>query len=762
MKLTYSLNDRVYEFDLQAQPTGSIGRSRSNTLKIRDHNISRTHVKFDLKGEVLLIADQDSRNGFVVNGLRVSEAELKPGDEFCLGALKIRFEAGAPSPGSAAMPATSDDDPDDEPTISPRPAPQIDQDAATTLDQPLPGRESPRPKPPTPPPATAAPATVAPAVAQPPAMPISDGARVPVLIIRQDGVNREYPVRFQRVSIGVQSDNDLVLDAGKVSRYHAEIRQVDQVWILRDLGSKNGTLVNGQKIEEAVLNDGDRLEVGTAQITFKWAAQSGAAAKRSNPVRIGVIGASSLVALVGIALVAAPFVVKNPRTSAPSGLNAPALASARQFEEFMTAGTARLKEALGDGKFDGAKRNFEQAARLQTESSAFLDLAGFLEKHQSDRTATPWEELAGLVERCRKIPELPADCRGVLTDLAGEADFESKNGRAYGDILVLLDGKEWEKALAAIRRVPERSLYHRKVAPQIPDVRAKMKAQYVAQVDRMIKDRELHKALDLIAKAQDASDILDQDLYHKKLLCQRNIEDSKRLEDAKVLVAASGISEARTLIGQIDPKSFCFEDGQSLLQEVERKQLLKDVAQLYRDGQGEDALVRLQQAKPKTSEMVELAKRIDAVLKLFQEGSQAREEKNFAASRSAGKALTSLEPDENNFYNQAGLELQSETPYELANRSLKVARERLAANDFPGARARFEEALGHQPGNKEAADGLKKLAESASREYNRVINDKNIGTDKVLARLKEIRQWVTNEDRLARSIDAKVREIESK
>src|SRR6476620_7410473 len=66
------------------------------------------------------------------------------------------------------------------------------------------------------------------------------------------------------VRFGRDEANDVVLDgAGDVgSRRHAEARFEGGVWHLRDLDSTNGTYVNGRRITDAILNEGDEIGVG--------------------------------------------------------------------------------------------------------------------------------------------------------------------------------------------------------------------------------------------------------------------------------------------------------------------------------------------------------------------------------------------------------------------------------------------------------------------------------------------------------------------
>jgi hypothetical protein len=58
----------------------------------------------------------------------------------------------------------------------------------------------------------------------------------------------------------------LTIDADTVSRAHAELRRTDTGWEVRDLGSTNGTWVNGWRVDRAALRAGDRLVLGDVRV----------------------------------------------------------------------------------------------------------------------------------------------------------------------------------------------------------------------------------------------------------------------------------------------------------------------------------------------------------------------------------------------------------------------------------------------------------------------------------------------------------------
>lgn len=75
--------------------------------------------------------------------------------------------------------------------------------------------------------------------------------------------------------IGRSTSADLPLDHVSVSRRHAELVPLpDGRWLLKDLGSRNGTSVNGQLVSERVLGDGDQISIGEMTLRFSHAGQS--------------------------------------------------------------------------------------------------------------------------------------------------------------------------------------------------------------------------------------------------------------------------------------------------------------------------------------------------------------------------------------------------------------------------------------------------------------------------------------------------------
>jgi pSer/pThr/pTyr-binding forkhead associated (FHA) protein len=81
-------------------------------------------------------------------------------------------------------------------------------------------------------------------------------------------VQREQTIDRARMNIGRRPGNDLVLDHLAVSGRHAAIDTTSEGSFILDLGSTNGTSVNGQPIKKHMLQDGDVIDLGKYQLKF--------------------------------------------------------------------------------------------------------------------------------------------------------------------------------------------------------------------------------------------------------------------------------------------------------------------------------------------------------------------------------------------------------------------------------------------------------------------------------------------------------------
>jgi pSer/pThr/pTyr-binding forkhead associated (FHA) protein len=265
----------------------SLGRDAKADVVVTGGQISRRHAEIVATPRGYMLVDY-SANGTWVNGERVQNQRLLArADIIRMGEEEFRFYAdlapAAPPPLQAAAPAAP-------PPPAPSPLPP-----ARTLPSP-----APLPFPPGPPaaphsaaqltntgfvespiaPAPQVPVRQAPpAPAHPPvaAAPAPAPARAAGPTSLAKFVVRSGPQKGERllvkvpiVNIGRADYNDLVLSDESVSSQHAKLTRREGIWILVDLGSTNGTMVDGERVtEDTPLAPGCFVRFGDVQLVFE-------------------------------------------------------------------------------------------------------------------------------------------------------------------------------------------------------------------------------------------------------------------------------------------------------------------------------------------------------------------------------------------------------------------------------------------------------------------------------------------------------------
>jgi pSer/pThr/pTyr-binding forkhead associated (FHA) protein len=90
-----------------------------------------------------------------------------------------------------------------------------------------------------------------------------------ILLLATDEQNYAFDLwETFRVALGRHHTSDITLGSRKVSNYHAEILNEPEGLRIRDLGSTNGTFVNGEKVRSQELREGDRIRIGGYELTL--------------------------------------------------------------------------------------------------------------------------------------------------------------------------------------------------------------------------------------------------------------------------------------------------------------------------------------------------------------------------------------------------------------------------------------------------------------------------------------------------------------
>ena len=93
-----------------------------------------------------------------------------------------------------------------------------------------------------------------------------DGALV---VTRGPNTGSEFALEHVITTVGRHPDSDIFLDDVTVSRRHVEVEQTTTGYVVRDVGSLNGTYLNQQRIDgDSAMENGDELQVGKFKLVF--------------------------------------------------------------------------------------------------------------------------------------------------------------------------------------------------------------------------------------------------------------------------------------------------------------------------------------------------------------------------------------------------------------------------------------------------------------------------------------------------------------
>ncbi len=90
-----------------------------------------------------------------------------------------------------------------------------------------------------------------------------------LLLLQTSAGAQPIPVETTTATLGRGLGNDIILEDTRVSRHHAQLRYKARRFWLTDLNSTNGTFVNGARVNETALRDGDVVSLGGLELTFK-------------------------------------------------------------------------------------------------------------------------------------------------------------------------------------------------------------------------------------------------------------------------------------------------------------------------------------------------------------------------------------------------------------------------------------------------------------------------------------------------------------
>jgi pSer/pThr/pTyr-binding forkhead associated (FHA) protein len=218
------------------------GRDAGSDVVVGGTEVSRRHAEIQATPDGYVLNDL-SVNGTYVNGERVGRQHLLArADVIRIGHDEFRFYADAAPPPA----------PRGRRSVPPVTAPQPPTGAGARLSDTMHGL-----------PPSALAGAVTPT--QPQVAPLAS------LLVRSGSLKgRRLPVKVPVVNIGRAEFNDVVVTDPSVSTSHAKLQRRDDIWILTDLGSTNGTYVEGERLSgEVALGPGTTVKFGDVAVLFE-------------------------------------------------------------------------------------------------------------------------------------------------------------------------------------------------------------------------------------------------------------------------------------------------------------------------------------------------------------------------------------------------------------------------------------------------------------------------------------------------------------
>jgi hypothetical protein len=89
------------------------------------------------------------------------------------------------------------------------------------------------------------------------------------LVLQTPGGPQPIELQSTMATLGRGLGNDIILEDSRVSRHHAQLRYRQRRFWISDMGSTNGTFVNGEPVSETALRDGDTISLGGLELVFR-------------------------------------------------------------------------------------------------------------------------------------------------------------------------------------------------------------------------------------------------------------------------------------------------------------------------------------------------------------------------------------------------------------------------------------------------------------------------------------------------------------
>jgi hypothetical protein len=588
------------------------------------------------------------------------------------------------------------------------------------------------------------------------------------LIYTLNGEERRQPLAEGVTIIGRSGQADVVVGDKSVSGQHARLeRRGDEVTVT-DLGSSNGTRVNGQKVESAALHAGDELRLGRVQMRVEGgapaadrsetpplvdatrpdetppagsqvpaAAGEGGGAVMVLPPQNGggaggapgaarrkkLILAAAAVLVVGLVAVFALAPEEGPPPRPHYGTPA--------YNEDLRRGA----EALAEGRYAAAAETFTEAAEQwdrdnpnspRTAARRLARLTAVLARAaaQDALAEVDWYEVERQADDfLDELSNIPDPVQSAVRQLEHDAAISGQERQVLQEAHEAFDRGDYQEAEAIAARVEETGIYGEAAATLAEEARSRrltaLRRRATTSADRQDWAAAIQAGQEYLSQTADPA-------FEKKMSDWRRLQDEQRTlrraraafeeEERASLIEAKGLAES------IPEESPYHERARQLLNTIAVK--LEDMRiQTLWQAYNVPGLKRMAEEDPTIRDnplYSNTMKRIADIQALFERGDQLYGEGEYDAARQAWEQITDIVRDRDHpAYRQARQKMLSASPSKLREKYLEDAREALKDGRYAAARAAFAKAAEK---GAEVEEELAPLFNRAGLLYNRARN----------------------------------------
>ncbi|MBI4616323.1 MAG: FHA domain-containing protein [Planctomycetes bacterium] len=479
-------------------------------------------------------------------------------------------------------------------------------------------------------------------------------------------------IEKDRVSLGTQEQNDVILEGDGISNFHAEIYRTDEGWQIKDLGSTNGTYVNRQRVVLHQLAGKDKIIIGKVLMRFSD--------KKPVPPRFLLYGGLGAVILAVLLW----FQIRDLLRPAVPIPGTGAQGDAGLYNEMMNTGLVQYQEK----DFDRAEGTFQRVKGRFKDRSApnsMLQLTR-LSKESPDLASFPWDK----AKEC--LLGLQRDCPGTKEYqefLKVELDLIDADIKCAPQLLPLLskDTTDEEKfrLLQEAGEQYEKSRIYKVYRDQMVPLGLKLKSEYagkaraaeekgkqeIAAGDLDKSGESFLEAKNLYEKAQ-TFDVkrTDQELAKALKDANMNCEAYARFIEGRDFAKEGKIEEAKSAFGLVKFGSAYYQAAKQQVFNLQYSNKYDEIKQKYLGGEIDTAIDRARRMKTdiqgkdelKDLERIltQLERRMVRIQAAYPEMEKAWDEKRYKDCLDAAETILESEREDRaeNFYVQKADERQ--------------------------------------------------------------------------------------------------------